>query len=100
MERSMCLPASILRSTRRVTLATMSVQRSLRGAAAGAVAATVMALEEPLDRRLLDTDYSDVEIIGKLVTRGDEWRPVGFALHVQNGAPFGVVYAQLQPVLP
>ena len=78
----------------------MSVQRSLRGAAAGAVAATVMALEEPLDRRLLDTDYSDVEIIGKLVTRGDEWRPVGFALHVQNGALFGVVYAQLKPFLP
>jgi hypothetical protein len=78
----------------------MSVQRSLRGALAGAVAATVMALEEPLDRRLLDTDYSDVEILGKLVTRGDEWRPVGLAIHISDGAIFGVVYAQLKPLLP
>jgi len=78
----------------------MSLHRSLRGAVAGAVAATVMALEEPLDRRLLETDYSDVEIVGKLVTRGEEWRTVGFALHVQNGAFFGVLYAQLKPFLP
>ena len=78
----------------------MSVQRSLRGAVAGAVAATVMALEEPLDRRLLDSDYSDVELMGKLVTRGDQWQAIGFALHVQNGAIFGAVYAQLKPFLP
>jgi hypothetical protein len=78
----------------------MSVQRSLRGAVAGAVAATVMALEQPLDKRLFECDYDDVELMGKLVTRGDEWRPVGLALHVQNGAVFGVVYAQLKPFLP
>src|SRR2546430_15302017 len=100
MERSMCLPGSILQTTRRVTLATMSVQRSLRGAAAGAVAATVMALEEPLDRRLLNSDYSDVELMGKLVTRGDQWQAIGFAPHVQNRAIFRAGYAQLKPFLP
>jgi hypothetical protein len=78
----------------------MTVQRSVRGAVAGAVAATVIALEEPLDRRLFDCDYSDVELMGKLVTRGDEWHAVGFALHVQNGAIFGAIYAQLKPFLP
>jgi hypothetical protein len=78
----------------------MSVERSLRGAVAGAVAATVMGLEEELDRRLFDSDYSDVEILGKLVTHGEEWRPIGFALHVQNGALFGALYAQLKPFLP
>jgi hypothetical protein len=78
----------------------MSVQRSLRGAVAGAVAATAMTLEQPLDKRLFDSEYDDVEILGKLVTRGDEWRPIGTALHVQNGAIFGVLYAQLKPFLP
>jgi hypothetical protein len=33
------------------------------------------------------------------VTRGDDWRPIGFALHVQNGAIFGAAYARLKPSL-
>ena len=78
----------------------MSVQRSLRGALAGAVAAAVMALEQPLDKRLFDSDYDDVELMGKLVTRGDDWQVVGFALHIQNGMIFGALYAQLKPFLP
>jgi hypothetical protein len=78
----------------------MRVQRSLRGAFAGAVAAAVMALEQPLDKRLFECDYDDVELMGKLVTQGDEWRTIGFALHVQNGMIFGALYAQLKPFLP
>ena len=73
---------------------------SLRGGVAGAVATVVMTLEEPLDKRLFDSKYDDVEILGKLVTRGDEWRPIGFALHVQNGAVLGAAYARLKPSLP
>jgi hypothetical protein len=76
------------------------LQTSLRGGAAGAVAAVVMTLEQPLDQRLFDSKYDDVEILGKLVTRGDDWRPIGFALHVQNGAILGVAYARLAPSLP
>src|SRR4051795_13309120 len=75
-------------------------QTSLRAGIAGAVAATVMTLEQPLDKHLFDSEYDDVEILGKLVTRGDEWRPIGTALHVQNGAIFGAIYAQLKPFLP
>ena len=56
------------------------LQTSLRGGVAGAVATVVMTLEQPLDKRLFDSKYDDVEILGKLVTRGDEWRPIGFAL--------------------
>jgi hypothetical protein len=67
---------------------------SSRSALAGATAAAVWALQEPLDRRLLGCDYSDVAILGKAVTRGRGWWPIGFGLHVANGAVFGLVYEQ------
>ena len=76
------------------------LQTSLRGGDAGAVATAVMTLEQPLDQRLFDSKYDDVEILGKLVTRGDRWRPIGFALHVQNGAFLGAAYARIEPSLP
>src|SRR5947208_2587461 len=76
------------------------LQTSLRGGAAGAVATVVMTLEQPLDKRLFDSSYDDIEILGKLVTRGDHWRPIGFVLHVQNGAFLGAAYARLKPSLP
>jgi hypothetical protein len=59
-----------------------------------------MTLEQPLDQRLFGSRYDDVEILGKLVTRGDDWQPIGWVLHVQNGAIFGVAYARLRPSLP
>jgi hypothetical protein len=76
------------------------LQTSLRGALAGAAATVVVTLAEPLDKRLFDSEYDDVEILGKLVTRGDDWRPIGFALHVQNGAIIGAAYAPIKPSLP
>jgi hypothetical protein len=75
-------------------------QTSLRGAAAGAVATVAMTLEGPLDKRLFDSQYDDLEILGKLVTRGDHWQPIGAALHVQNGAVLGIAYSRLKPSLP
>src|SRR2546423_11196392 len=76
------------------------LQTSLQGGVAGAVATVVMTLEQPLDKRLFDSKYDDVEILGKLVTRGDDWQPIGFALHVQNGAIIGGAYVRLKPSLP
>ena len=76
------------------------LQTNLRGGLAGAVATVVMTLEQPLDQRLFDYEYDDVEVLGKLVTRGDNWRPIGFVLHVQNGAMLGAAYARLKPSLP
>lgn len=64
----------------------------LRSATAGAVAATVWGLAEPVDRRLLRYDYSDVALLGKAVTRGPRWRAAGFALHAANGAAFGLAF--------
>jgi hypothetical protein len=63
-----------------------------RSAAAGAAAATVWALQEPLDERLLRCDYSDVALLGKAVTRGPGWRVAGVAIHVVNGIIFGLVF--------
>ena len=67
-----------------------------QAAAAGAAAATVWGLLEPLDQRLLRCDYSDVAVLGKGVTRGRHWRLAGFALHAVNGAVFGVVFDELR----
>jgi hypothetical protein len=63
-----------------------------RSAVAGAAAATIWGLLEPLDQRLLRCDYSDVALLGKAVTRGPAWRPLGFALHAANGAAFGIAF--------
>jgi hypothetical protein len=78
----------------------MEVQRSLNGALAGAVAAAVWAAQQPLDKRLFRSGYDDVELLGKAVTRGSGWPLVGLALHVQNGAIFGAVYAHTRPFIP
>jgi hypothetical protein len=65
-----------------------------RAAWAGAAAATVWGLLEPLDRRLFRSDYSDIALLGKLVTRGRWWRPAGFAIHATNGAIFGLAFEE------
>jgi hypothetical protein len=71
-----------------------------RGALAGAVAATVWALQQPLDKRLFGVDYDDRDVLGLAVTRGRAARPLGMALHVGNGALFGAIYASVAPRVP
>ena len=74
--------------------------RILRGAVAGAAAAAVWAGQQPLDKRLLGSGYDDVELLGKGVTSGPAWYPIGLALHLANGALFGATYAAIVPSLP
>jgi len=74
--------------------------RTLRGAFSGAVAAAVWALGQPLDKALFSSRYDDVELLGKAVTQGNVWYPMGLALHMQNGAVFGAAYANLAPLIP
>jgi hypothetical protein len=74
--------------------------RTLRGALCGVVAAAVWALEQPLDKALLKSDYDDIEVLGRAVTRGEGWYPVGLAWHLANGAVFGAIYANVAPLLP
>jgi hypothetical protein len=78
----------------------MDAMRSVNGALAGALAAAVWAAQQPLDKRAFESDYDDVELLGKLVTRGDDWQLYGLAIHAANGAAFGAVYAQLKPFIP
>jgi hypothetical protein len=70
------------------------VRERARFAAAGAAAATVWALLEPLDRRLFRYEYSDVALLGTFVTRGPAWRVTGLAIHGGNGALFGLAYRE------
>ena len=67
---------------------------------AGTVAAAVWAAQQPLDKRVFESDYDDVELLGKLVTRGDGWPAAGLGMHFANGALFGAVYSQLRPFVP
>jgi hypothetical protein len=79
----------------------MELRRVPSGALAGAIAAAVWAAQQPLDKRVFGSDYDDVELLGKLVTRGGQgWRAAGFAAHVANGAAFGAVYALVRPLVP
>jgi hypothetical protein len=71
-----------------------------RAAAAGAAAATVWGLLEPLDQRVFRCGYSDIALLGKAVTRGPGWRPLGFAIHAVNGAVFGLAYDRLRRSAP
>ncbi len=72
----------------------------IRAAAAGATAATVWVLQEPLDQRVFRCDYSDVAILGKAVTRGPRWRAVGLGLHALNGALFGLAFDEARRRTP
>lgn len=74
--------------------------RGLHPAAAGAVAATVWGLVEPIDQRLAGCDYSDIAFLGKGVTRGRGWRAAGFTLHAVNGAVFGLAYDAARRRIP
>ena len=78
----------------------MKLQRSVGGAIAGSLAAAVWAAQQPLDKRAFECEYDDLELLGKLVTRGREWPLAGLALHMGNGALFGAVYSQLRPFMP
>jgi hypothetical protein len=75
------------------------VSGRLRAAAAGATAATIWALEEPLDQQLLRCDYSDIALLGKAVTRGPGWRAAGLAIHALNGALFGLAFHDARRIL-
>ena len=78
----------------------MELRRTLNGALAGATAAGLWAAQQPLDKRIFGSRYDDVELLGKLVTRGSGWPAAGLGMHMLNGAAFGAVYALLRPLVP
>src|SRR3954454_20124669 len=78
----------------------MKLQGSVGGAIAGSLAAAVWAAQQPLDQRVFDCDYDDVELLGRFVTSGRAAYPVGLAIHLLNGALFGAAYANASRGLP
>ncbi|HEX4110533.1 MAG TPA: hypothetical protein VHX88_20565 [Solirubrobacteraceae bacterium] len=74
--------------------------RTLRGALAGAGAAAIWAAQSPVDKAVFGSSFDDIELLGKAFTRSRAWPAVGLLLHVQNGALFGAVYANVAPRLP
>jgi hypothetical protein len=78
----------------------MELRRPLNGALAGAAAAAAWAAQQPLDKRVFGSRYDDVELLGKLVTRGPAWPAAGLGLHMANGAIFGAVYSLVRPLVP
>ena len=83
-------------------ISTMAIDRTrtLRGAVCGAVAAAVWALQQPLDKLVFGSRFDDVELLGRLWVHGDVWYPAGLVLHMENGAIFGAMYANVAPLLP
>ena len=72
----------------------------VRAGAAGAAAALIWGVQEPIDQVVFGCDYSDIALLGKAVTRGPGWRTVGFALHALNGVAFALAYDRLRRRLP
>ena len=79
---------------------TPRVASRMRSAAAGAVAAAAWAAQEPLDQRIFGCDYSDVAVLGKGITRGSAWRATGLAIHIVNGALFGLAFHEARQRVP
>ena len=79
--------------------AVVTARRSLGGALAGGLAAVAWAAQQPLDKRAFGSPFDDVELLGKLFTRGRSWPLAGTLLHVQNGMLFGLAYAEVRPLL-
>lgn len=77
-----------------------SMSSRAKAAMAGAVAATAWSALEPIDKRLFRCDYSDVAVLGKAVTRGRRWLPLGLAIHAVNGAIFGLAFHEIRRRVP
>lgn len=59
------------------------------------VAAAAWAAAEPVLQRVFRTPYSDVRLLGAIATRGRWWPVAGTAMHVANGAAFGLAWERL-----
>jgi hypothetical protein len=67
----------------------------VRGAVAGALAATAWYACDPGLKRAFRTPYSDAELIGAFLTRGRYERLACLGTHVAAGATFGHLFERL-----
>jgi hypothetical protein len=73
----------------------VSVRRTLRAALAGAVAAGCWAAAEPLASRATGGYHRQARLIGRVLVPDGSWRTVGLAVHLANGAAFGIAFDRL-----
>jgi hypothetical protein len=59
------------------------------------VAAAVWVAAEPIGQRVFRTPYSDVRLLGALLTTHGLWRRVGIVVHLANGALFGAIFGRM-----
>jgi hypothetical protein len=71
------------------------VSRAARAALAGAAAAGAWALAEPSLRRVTGGYHSQARLIGGLIAPRGRWKAAGLAVHLVNGAMFGVAFERL-----
>ena len=64
----------------------------VRAAVAGVVSAAAWVAAEPVGQRIFRTPYSDVRLLGALLSAGASWRRIGVAAHLANGALFGATF--------
>ena len=69
--------------------------RTLRAAAAGAAAAAAWVVAEPAIRRVLGGPHRELRLVGGLLAPERAWLPVGLAVHLANGAAFGIAFDRL-----
>src|SRR5262245_15170067 len=72
------------------------MERWIRAGVAGVAATGGWALaERPLARLLGTGDFGDVRLLGRLIAPGRLWPVAGLAVHLGNGAAFGVAFDRL-----
>src|SRR5436305_12926381 len=69
--------------------------RTLRAATAGMTAAAVWVAVEPVWRRAFDGPHRELRLVGRMLAPEAAWKPVGLAVHLMNGAMFGVAFDRL-----
>ena len=70
-------------------------RRAARAALAGAAAAGAWAVAEPSLRRLTGGYHSQARLVGGIIAPRGRWEAVGLAVHLANGAMFGVAFERL-----
>lgn len=71
------------------------MNRTLHAAAAGVAAAAVWAAAEPAIRWAVGGHHQELRLVGRMLAPERYWRPVGLAVHLTNGALFGIAFDRL-----
>jgi hypothetical protein len=71
------------------------MRRSVRAALAGMTAAAAWVAVEPALRRAFDGPHQELRLVGRMLAPERAWKPVGLAVHLMNGAMFGVAFDRL-----